>query len=105
VTPADHLAVWLRVREQVAWHHIVVHMAGPVRALRDGFADYARATADRGPDRLRRLLDAQADVRQAAAAGIGLTAELLARWNRTTLGVPVAQFRRATAYAKNGRER
>ncbi|WP_212842874.1 Fic family protein [Catellatospora sp. IY07-71] len=76
-----------------------------MRALRDGFADHARASADRGAERLHRLLDAQDDVRHAAAAGTALTPELLARWNRITLGVPVARFRRGPAYAKNGRER
>ncbi|MEJ3749051.1 Fic family protein [Actinomycetes bacterium KLBMP 9797] len=44
-------------------------------------------------------------MRREAAAGANLTPELAARWNRIIRGVPVAEFRRAPAYAKNGRER
>lgn len=101
----DHLARWRQVREQVAWCDVVPAGAGPVRALRDGFADHARAGADRGAERLHRLLDAHDEVRHAAAAGAALTPGLLARWNAITRGVPVARFRRGPAYAKHGRER
>jgi hypothetical protein len=105
VTEPDHLAVWQRVREQVAWRDIAPHVAGPLPALRDGFADHTRTAADRGPQRVQRLLNAHDDVRHAASAGTALTPDLLARWNRITLGVAAVEFRRGPAYAKNGRER
>lgn len=112
--PSDHLAVWLDVREQVPWRDVVPPLAGPVRALRDGFADHARSPAalrldgDDGQDdslRAHRLRQARAQVRTAAAGCVRLTPELLARWNRTTLGTQTADFRRGPAFAKGGRER
>jgi hypothetical protein len=94
VTTPDHLAVWLRVRDRVAWREVVPHLPGPVSAVRDGFVD---GTA--------RLLAAYDEVRREAATGAALTPDRLARWNRITRGVPAAAFRRTPAYAKNGRER
>ncbi|MEU6076730.1 hypothetical protein [Micromonospora sp. NPDC047074] len=105
MTTPDHLVVWQRVREQVAWRDIVPHPDTPVSGLRDGFVGFAAGTAGRGPRRLSRLLSAYDDVRCEAAANADLTMDLLARWNRIVRGVPVAAFRRAPAYAKNGRER
>jgi hypothetical protein len=105
VTRSDHLAVWQRVREQVAWRDVVPHLEAPVSAVRDGFVCFANGTAGRDPQRLGRLLTAHDDVRREAATGTDLTTDLLARWNRIICGVPVASFRRAPAYAKNGRER
>lgn len=105
MTKPDHLAAWGRAREQVAWPDVVPYGIGPVRALRDGFAIHAYGTAARGRDRLHRLLTAQNDVRQAAAASAALTTDLLACWNRIMLGMPAAEFRRGPAYAKSGRER
>jgi hypothetical protein len=105
LTTPDHLAVWQRVREAVAWRDVVPHPETPVAARRDGFVSFAHGTAGRGPQRLSRLLSAYDDVRREVAGGAELTAELTARWNRTLRGVPVAAFRRAPAYAKGGRER
>jgi hypothetical protein len=51
------------------------------------------------------LLTAYDDGCREAAAGAALTPDLTARWNRMIRGVPAAAFRRAPAYAKNGRER
>lgn len=97
--------MWQRVRETVAWREVVPHPQAPVSAVRDGYLLFAEGTAGRGPDRLSRLLTGYADVRREAAAGAALTLELPARWNRIVRGVPVAEFRRAPAYAKGGRER
>ncbi|GIF74549.1 Fic family protein [Asanoa siamensis] len=100
----DHLSVWQAVREVVGWRDVVPHPPAPVlSALRDGFVAFAGTTPD--PRRVRRWLAAYEDVRHEAAAGADLTVDLLARWNRTIRGVPVADFRRAPAHAKNGRER
>jgi hypothetical protein len=105
VSTPDHLAGWRQVRERVAWRDLTPDGFRPVRALRDGFADHARVSVDRGAQRLHRLLSAQDDVRHAAAAGTALNPELLARWNRITLGEQASEFRRGPAYAKAGRER
>ena len=53
---------------------------------------------------MSRLLTAYEDVRREVVTGANLTPDLLSRWNRIIRGVPVAAFRRAPAYAKNGRE-
>ncbi|GAA1393227.1 Fic family protein [Catellatospora coxensis] len=105
MTTPDHLAVWQRVREGVGWRDVVAHPAAPVSAARDGFAVFVHGSAGRDPQRASRLLAAYAEVRLEAAAGADLTVDLLARWNGTCRGVPAASFRRAAAYAKNGRER
>lgn len=105
MTTPDHLAVWQQVRDTVGWRNVVPHPKTPVPAIRDGFAAFASGSVGRGPHRLSRLLTAYDDVRLEAAAGAGLTVDLLARWNRVIRGIPVAEFRRAPAYAKNGRER
>jgi hypothetical protein len=93
---------------------VVPPLPGPVRALRDGFTDRARSAAvlrpdgdDGQDDRLRahRLRQARAEVRAAAAGCVRLTPQLLANWNRTTLGTETADFRRGPAFAKGGRER
>ncbi|GGN64119.1 hypothetical protein GCM10010112_24060 [Actinoplanes lobatus] len=96
MTP-DHLAVWRRVREEVAWRDVVPHPVTPSPALHDGFAHFARESP--------RLLASYADVRREAAAGAALTTDLTARWNGIGRGVAVARFRRGPAFAKNGRER
>lgn len=93
------------MRETVGWRDVVPHPKTPTPAIRDGFVGFARGFAGRDPQRLSRLLTAYEDVRLEAAASADLTAGLLARWNRIIRGVPVAAFRRAPAYAKNGRER
>ncbi|MBW6435188.1 hypothetical protein KZ829_15720 [Actinoplanes hulinensis] len=95
MTP-DHLAVWRRVRERVAWRDAVPHLVTPVPALRDGFADFARGSP--------LLQAAYADVRREAATS-DLTLSLTSRWNRIGRGVTVARFRAGPAFAKNGRER
>ncbi|MFC7247593.1 hypothetical protein ACFQO7_34455 [Catellatospora aurea] len=105
MTAPDHLAVWQRVRESVAWHDVVAHPTGPVSAVRDGFAAFVCGPAGGDPQRSDRLLSAYRQVRREAAADADLTWDLLARWNEVSRGVPVAAFRRAAAYAKNGRER
>lgn len=105
VAAVDHLAVWQQVREQIAWPEIVPEMTGPVRAVRNGFSTYAHRTVDRGTQRMRRLLAAQAEVQRTVAGGVPLSPKLLADWNRVILGAPVAGFRRGPAYAKEGRER
>ncbi|MEU2615177.1 hypothetical protein ABZ570_26895 [Micromonospora sp. NPDC007271] len=105
MTTPDHLAVWQRLRDTVAWRDVVPHPKAPVSATRDGFVGFARGSAGRDPQRLSRLLTAYDDVRLEAVANADLTSGLLARWNRIIRGVPVAAFRRAPAYAKNGRER
>ncbi|GAA3257083.1 hypothetical protein GCM10010532_107400 [Dactylosporangium siamense] len=99
------MAVWQQVRKQVAWRDVVPHSDTPVSAVCDGFVCFAHGAAGRGPQRQSRLLTAYDDVRREAATGADLTADLLARWNRIVRGVPVVAFRRAPAYAKNGRER
>ncbi|MEU7822424.1 Fic family protein [Catellatospora sp. NPDC049133] len=105
MTTADHLAVWQRVRETVAWRDVVAHPDAPVPAVRDGFTAFACAPAGGDPRRSNRLLSAYRDVRREAAADADLTLDLLARWNGISRGVPDAAFREAAAYAKNGRER
>lgn len=104
----DHLAVWLDTRERVPWRDVVPHLAAPVRALRDGFAEHTQSLAAARPDgplRAHRLQRAQAEVRTAAAGCVRLTPALLARWNQTTLGIETADFRCGPAFAKDGRER
>ncbi|SCE90459.1 Fic/DOC family protein [Micromonospora chaiyaphumensis] len=93
------------MRDSVGWRHVVPHSKAPGPAIRDGFVDFAHGSAGHDPRRLSRLLSAYDDVRLEAAAGADLTSDLLARWNRLVRGVPVAAFRRAAAFAKNGRER
>ncbi|GAA3778381.1 hypothetical protein GCM10022225_77850 [Plantactinospora mayteni] len=97
--------MWQRLRDTVGWREIVPHPKAPVSAIRDGFVGFVGGSTGRDPGRLSRLLTAYDDVRREAAAGADLTPDLLARWNRIIRGVPVAAFRRAPAYAKNGRER
>jgi hypothetical protein len=103
VTTPDHLVVW----ERVAWRDVVPHPHPqvPVSAVRDRFVCFARGLTGRGPQRRSRLLAGYEDVRREAGTGADLTVDLLARWNRIVRGVPVAAFRPAPAYAKNGRER
>ncbi|MFD8497432.1 hypothetical protein [Amycolatopsis sp. NPDC059657] len=53
---------------------------------------------------MNRLLTAYDDMRREAIAGTNLTPDLLSRWSQIVRGVPIATFRQAPAYAKNGRE-
>ncbi|MFJ2081259.1 hypothetical protein ACIOBK_01815 [Micromonospora chokoriensis] len=99
------MAEWQWLRDTVGWRDVVPNLMAPVSAIRDGFVGFACGSAGRDPQRLSRLLIAYDDVRLEAAAGTDLTSGLLARWNRIIRGVPIAAFRRAPAYAKNGRER
>ncbi|GIE82453.1 hypothetical protein Aph02nite_84030 [Actinoplanes philippinensis] len=96
-TATDHLAIWLRVREQVPWRDVVPHPVTPTAAVHDGYLEFAR----RRPG----LPAAYDDVRARAAAGTPLTTELLARWNGLARGISRPRFRQGDAYAKNGRER
>lgn len=98
--------MWQRVRETVDWQSVVPHLDGPVSATRDGFVDFVDRFAGHDQRRASRLLTAYDDVRREASVGADLTTpDLPARWSRLVRGVPVAVFRRAPAYAKNGRER
>jgi hypothetical protein len=99
----DQLTTWQRVREQVPWRDVVPHLQTPVRAIREGFT--AHATIGDHQRRQGLLLAAYDNVRSTAATGVGLTPDLTARWNAMLRGIPAAGFRRAPAFAKNGRDR
>jgi hypothetical protein len=67
--------------------------------------EYVRGTAGRDVMRARRLLDALYQVRETAASDVPLSVDTLSTWQAAVLGTPTVEFRRAVAYAKNGRER
>ena len=105
----DHLARWREVRSQVPWHdvhHGAAWPGTPVRARRDGIC-YRITTMEhaRDPHRAQRLMAAYTQVRADAAADRTLDFGLLARWQRTVLGVDRTAFRQGPAFAKAGRER
>ena len=99
--PGDDLSAWLSVREGIDWRAVAGPVSAPARGDRDAIAEYAqRRETDSGP-----LLAALDQVRHTATAGGPLTFALLARWQRTVLGVDEAPFRTGAARAKLGRER
>ncbi|MEV6756952.1 Fic family protein [Streptomyces sp. NPDC051214] len=103
---ADALAAWDRVRAQVDWTSAAAATPAPVDASVDGLATWCAAQArPNDPTRGDRLLAALIRSRTDASHGRALSSALLARWQRTVLGVPHVAFRQGDAYAKGGRER
>ncbi|WP_345701521.1 Fic family protein [Kitasatospora terrestris] len=105
----DHLRSWLGVREAARWHETPA--AAPAAAVhlpvRDGAVHDIR-TFDRahGADRADGLLAALARARSDASAGVPLTFDRLASWQRHVLATADAPaFRTTAAFAKAGRER
>ncbi|MGW2375398.1 Fic family protein [Kitasatospora sp. NPDC001683] len=105
---SDHLRTWLAVRAAVPWHEAldVDATAGPLTPVRDGAVHDIR-TRDhaRSPDRAARLLAGLALARADAAAGLPLSFDLLAAWQRLVLATSEVPFRSRAAFAKAGRER
>ncbi|MEV6599365.1 Fic family protein [Actinoplanes sp. NPDC051346] len=97
----DSLTAWQTVRARIAWASVTSSVTGPIRGDRDGIADYVAQRPDGG----EQLSAALVQARRAAAEGGPLTFARLAEWQRTVLGVPLAEFRTGPAVAKGGRER
>jgi hypothetical protein len=105
----DQLRSWCETREQVPWHDVRHGRGwprGPVQARCDGIAhrittvEYARE-----PLRAQRFLAAYEQVRADATVDKTLDFGLLAKWQRTVLGLARVPFRSGPAFAKGGRER
>lgn len=97
---SDALGTWRQVRELARWGEVAEHVRGPVRAGRDGIAEFFAARPE-GADRLVAALDL---VHADAEAGGPLTFARLQAWQRVVLGVAEAPFRTTSAWAKKGRE-
>jgi hypothetical protein len=102
----DALETWLDVRGRVPWKRVRPHPQNEVRGRRDGVVDYVNASRrSRGEQRADRLLTAVLQARADAAGGPRLGFDLLSAWQRLVLATDDASFRRAAAFAKQGRER
>jgi len=102
----DDLQAWRAVRKSIRWATASEPIDESAVEFRDGVVRFVDGVVRaRDPLRAERLLAALAQVRADACAGLDLSFELLAHWQRIVLGVttPVA-FRLAPAFAKRGRE-